>query len=211
MSLKQLCMNPLQKLRYKTKVGLLLCTLLVGLLLNNMAGRKSILQIERTAEAIYVDRLMPSTFLFELREHLQQELALLESPRQDANTLKQQKTHQLAIASLVDKYEKTDLTSEERKEWNNLKLHLYRFHQERSGAYTQHFTASIRSLNHLNTIQAGEGKHLQANMHAIASESSLLSYFEIALILIIGTITLSLIGFSRNIFEQQMPRNPSLN
>src|SRR5688500_4210979 len=109
-------MNPIQKLRYKTRIGLLLCALLVGLLLNNMAGRESMLQIERTAQAIYEDRLMPSTFLFELREHLQQELALYESPRQDADVLVQQKKHQLAIAALIARYEKTELTAEERTE-----------------------------------------------------------------------------------------------
>jgi hypothetical protein len=206
-------MNPIQKLRYKTRVGLLLSTLLLGLLLNNIAGRESINQIERTAQAIYEDRLMPSTFLFELREHLQQELALFAVPLQDANTLIQEKKHRIAIADLIRRYEKTELTLEERKEWNKFKAHMLSFHEARTdiATYDRHFEESIKSLNHLSMIQAGEGKHLQANMHAIANKSSLLSYFDIALILIIGAVTLSLIGFSRSMFDQQLPRHPSLN
>jgi hypothetical protein len=206
-------MNPLQKLRYKTRVGMLLGVLLLGLLLNNIAGHASFNQIEKTAKSIYEDRLLPATFIFELREHLDRQQALFTSHRQDVEVLRQQRLHQMAIADLVTRYEQTKLTTEERREWKSFKQHLSRFLliRDRTEGFDTHFEAALKSLNHLSMIQAAEGGRLQADMNSIANISSILPYLEIVLIIILGGLTLSLIGFSKNIFEQSLPRNPSLN
>ena len=201
------------KIRYKTRVGMLLALLLIVLVLNNIAGRERFNKIERTAQSIYKDRLMPSTYIFELREHLDREHALFASSQPDAAMKQGQNLHNTAMADLIDRYEQTELTAEERTEWNNFKqhLHMLRLNRGEPSAFNEHYVQSLKSLNHFSVIQAGEGKQLKANMTSIASTSSLMSYFEIAIIIIIGSITLSLIGFSKSIFEQAPPRNPSLN
>jgi hypothetical protein len=202
-----------QKIRYKTRVGLLLALLLAVLVLNSIAGRERVNKIEKTAQSIYKDRLMPSTYIFELREHLDGERALFASAHPDAATLRQQAMHQSAIADLINRYELTELTDEERGEWKAFKqhLHLLRLNRAAPSDVNEHYAQSLKSLNHLSLIQAGEGKQLKANMSSIASTSSLMSYLEIAIIIIIGGITLSLIGFSKSIFEQSPPHRPSLN
>ena len=206
-------MNPLRKLQYRTRVGMLLAILLVGLLLNNIAGQESFSEIEKNANAIYEDRLMPATFIFELREHLDQERILIESARHDAQSMRAQSMNQHAIADLVGKYEKTKLTKEERLEWDNFKSHLQQYYAgaDRQTAFIAHYGPTLKSLNHLSLIQAGEGRHIRSNMNAIVSASSLRSYLELAFIIAIGSITLSLIGHSRGIFEQTPPHSPSLN
>lgn len=206
-------MGPFQKFRYKTRVGLLLTLLLLVLVLNNIAGRENLNQIEKTAQSIYEDRLMPSTYIFELREHLDGEHALLASARRDAMGQREQRLHRAAITELVSRYEKTVLTAEERTEWNTFKRHLSGFQSGREGrhAFDQHFQQALKSLNHLNVIQAGVGRQLNADMSAIAGTSTLMSYLETALIIIIGGLTLSLIGFSKSIFVQSSPRCASLN
>jgi len=210
---KTTCMHLLQKLRYKTRVGLLLALLLLVLVLNNIAGRANFNQIEKTAQSIYEDRLMPSTYIFELREHLDQERMLFASSNGDAAMLRQHELHQSAMADLINRYEQTELTAEERAEWKAFKQHLHYLQMNRHtrSGFNEHYEQTLKSLNHLSLIQAGEGKHLRANMNAIASTSALMSYLDIAIIVIIGGITLSLIGFSKSIFEQSPPHRPSLN
>lgn len=204
-------MQPFRRLRYKTRIGMLLGVLMLSLLLNNLASRASIERMERTANSVYADRLMPSTFIFELREHLERSRALAASPPdRNARLLREREQHRLAIAELIRKYEQTVLTDEERAEWKAFKLHLRQFQASQAGA-DAHFEQTLKSLNHLSHIQAGEGKHLQANMHALVNASALRSYLEIAIIIAIGGITLALIGFSKGAFEQGPPRRPSLN
>jgi hypothetical protein len=206
-------MNHFHKLRYQTRVALLLAVLLSALLLNNIAGRASFNRMEQTAAAIYEDRLMPATYLFELREHLEAERELSRATEKNTETEHQQEQHRLAIADIITRYEKTELTPEERSEWRFFRHHLELFQAaglSQAGA-SRHFEQSIRSLNHLSLIQAGEGKHLRADMHQMVSSSALMSYFEFAIILVIGGITLSLIGFSKSMFEQSAPHSPSLN
>ena len=202
-----------QKIRYKTRVGLLLGLLLLVLLLNNIAGRERFNQIEKTAQSIYKDRLMPSTYIFELREHLDQERVLFASSHGDAAMLRQQELHQSAMADLINRYEQTELTAEERAEWNNFKQHLHYLQLNRGlrSGFNEHYVQTLKSLNNLSVIQAGVGMQLRTNMSSIASTSSLMSYLEIAIIIIIGGITLSLIGVSKGIFEQSPPHSPSLN
>ena len=206
-------MHPLLKLRYKTRIGLLLALLLLVLVLNNIAGRANFNEIEKTAQSIYADRLMPSTYLFEMRAHLDGERAMTSFTQSDPNAQRRHSMYRSAMAGLIDRYEKTELTKEERREWNAFKQHLQQLEMNRqsSTGFARHYEASLKSLDHLSIIQAGEGKQLRASVAAISSSSTLLSYFEIAIILIIGGITLTLIGASKSILEQRPPHSPSLN
>jgi hypothetical protein len=131
----------------------------------------------------------------------------------DADLLRQRSLHESAMADLISRYEKTELTSEERAEWNSFKqqLHYLQLNRNARSEFNEHFARTLKSLNRLSLIQAGEGKQLRADVRAIANTSMLISYLEIAVIIIIGGVTLSLIGFSKSIFEQSAPHSPSLN
>lgn len=202
-------MKMLQSLRYKTRVGMLLAVLLGCLLVNNIVGQESFDSIQQDARSIYEDRLMPSTFIFDLREHLYKEREYVNNAAQGPATLAGLNAHRAAIDELVRRYEKTALTTEERQEWLRFKSQLA---QMQAGAANETaFKDALLSLTHLNAIQAGEAKSLESRMMAAASASALRSYLEMGLLIAIGAVTLSLIGYSRNVFQKTVSHRPSLN
>jgi hypothetical protein len=206
-------MNPFLKLRYKARVGFLLAGLLTCLLLNNIIGGRSITEMEANARSLYADRLIPSTYIFDITEHLHKELALLQSGQPQSVIYGQERKHELAITKLIAKYELTVLSKEERVQWLAFKSHLNDLRNARYSkeARDAHFEKTLQSLYALNEIQASEGSHLQANMKAISGSSSLRSYLEMVLLIVIGGVTLKLIGVSKDTFEQQWPHKASLN
>lgn len=206
-------MNTIQKFRYKTKIGILLGSLLALLLLNNIAGQNSFARMQRDATSMYADRLMPSTFLFDIGEALYQERILLtssESPEAVAASLRH---HRNDIRDLMQRYEKTVLTPEEKAEWSALKENLAALNQMNAWTAQSNlqFDQAIKTLNNLKAIQAGEGAILQKDLSRISMNSTFRGYAEMVLLIIIGGITLSLIGFSRDVFEKVVSHRPSLN
>src|SRR5690606_30569581 len=119
-------MNELLKLRYKTKVTLLLGILLICLLVNNIVGYESNDKLEQSANSIYADRLMPSTYIFKISELLYQERALM----QTGGTADLKGEHQQAIDAIIAQYELTTFTAEERKHWNAFKSNLTNLHRK---------------------------------------------------------------------------------
>jgi hypothetical protein len=201
-------MKALQSLQYKTRIGLLLAALLACLLVNNILGQSSFESIQKDAQSIYEDRLMPSTFIFDLQEHLYQEQTLLQSGMAGSTAAVQQ--HRAAVNGLVGRYEKTVLTKEERREWLKFKGHLMRMQE--GPASEAELGQAMRCLTHLNAIQAGVAKDLETRMTAAANASTIRSYLEFALLIIVGAVTLSLIGYSRNVFQKPVTQHrPSLN
>lgn len=117
------------------------------------------------------------------------------------------------IVGLISSEEKTVLKPEEQKEWKALKAHLRAFHTAHALTpdVTGQFEAALIRLNNLKAIQVGEGAHLQEDLSQISIDSTLRAYIEMALLIAIGTVTLSLIGFSKNIFEKTISHRPMLN
>lgn len=203
-------MRSFQNLPYKIKVGLLLAILLGCLLLNNIINRKSFGNIEKAAISIYEDRLLPSTYIFEIREYLYKE----KSPAQAGNKANMQVAHKYKadITRLLDKYEHTVLTKQEKNDLVSLKSNLHHYYSLPGSAVEKdkYFAQTLESLNSLLRIQSDEGNHLKTQMTSIVYNSTLLSYLEVALLIVIGVVTLSFIGFSKHAF-QTIPQNSFLN
>ncbi|WP_118975146.1 MCP four helix bundle domain-containing protein [Taibaiella koreensis] len=201
-------MNLFQQLRYKTRIGLLLAALLICLLLNNIINQSNFEHIEKAATSIYEDRLLPSTYIFELREYVYKRRQLTQTADYSEGSNIAMKCSE-AITALIDKYEHTVLTPEESIHLRSLKSNITLFIN--APKEEQHFGNTLENLNDLLRIQSREGRYLKADMVSKVRGSTFLSYVEVCLLIIIGAITLSLIGFSKNIFSQKMPPDPSLN
>jgi hypothetical protein len=195
-------MNYFQKLRYKTRVVALLALLLVCLLLGNFLNQSNMTNVEKAATTIYEDRLLPSTYLFDIREFLFKE-------RTSTFPINYQKE----IKNIIEKYEKTVLTQQEAKVLEALETNLAAYYNSANGTEKKNesFEKIREDLNQLMDIQTNEAKHIKTDLVATLKASTWLAYLEASLLIIIGGIALSLIGFSRNIFTQTFPQNPSLN
>lgn len=199
-------MTAFGRLKYKTRIGILLATLLFLLLLNNALSQESHTQVEKTAKAIYEDRLMPSVFLFRIAD------ALYKHHYNSGINLVQSRDSSTSVQQLIALYERTEFTKEEKQEWATFRQYLrdYTSNVEPSSKL-EAFQNTIESLGRLADIQAGEGQHLSKDFSSLLKAAKTRGYLEIAILIVIGTITLALIGYSKNAFDNKPPVSPSLN
>ena len=196
------------KLGYKHRIGLLLLTLIAVLLLNSASVSRDFNDVQLSVTSIYKDRLLASTYIFDITDQLYQKRMLLEHAGMSEDVQK----IDASIAKLIAKYETTYLTREERLYWTDFKQELssYNAHSGLGQPRITGFTQIISSLKKLSDLQAGEGNSLLKNTSRIVNASSLHTYLETCIALLIGALTLSIIGSSKMRFGQPQP-NPSLN
>ena len=207
-------MNWFHQLKYKTRIGLLLAAIMCIILLNNISGRHSFDDLNQSITSIYQDRLMPATYIFRITDHLYQKRMLHQQTATDQQATAQIRLHDNAIMTLIRDYEATHLTREEQHQWNDFKKHLLKYNVQEQQSdnipAAKSFDRTIQCLNALSTIQAGEGHHLRESSTAIISANTIRSSLEIGLLIVLGIVTLVLIGVSKEAILQA-PQKPSLN
>ncbi|WP_153797137.1 MCP four helix bundle domain-containing protein [Foetidibacter luteolus] len=196
--------------KHKVRAVLVLLVIIVAMLVSNLSHRINFTRLDDAVVAIYNDRLMPSTFIFRISEHLHQKQMLLSLPlpQQADRLVKANKLHDDAIARLIKNYEATQLTEAEKTQWrmfrNNLSLYTAAFNAEVSQRLSNnlqgsivlagHFDKAVENLNALSNIQVSEGKNLSRNSRSIISDGVLLSHFEVSMLLVLGVMALVLIS-----------------
>jgi len=198
--------------QYKLKAAIALTVIMILILLSNFLERKSFSNLDLSMTSIYQDRLKPSAYLYEISNNLYQKRLLHDGNRNlrhneiETNILK----YNNAIISLIGAYEQTSLTKEENRQWILFKQHLavyntmeqrwvasYNANQSNDNLYlliTGQFDKTMSSLHSLNNIQVGEGNNLQKSSHSIVSHTLMLSYLEIALLIVLGLFTLIILS-----------------
>ena len=198
-------MKKVFQLRYKAKAAVLLLIMMALLILNNLVGRGNYSNLDKSISAIYQDRLMPATYIFQISDHLYQKRLLLEEASNKTQSLLNEiKTHDAAIAGIVDSYEKTHLTREEERQWVNFKNHLMAYNTSEganSETSDREFNEVMHSLNSLTQLQVGEGTLLQKDAKAIISGSNLMSQFEISILVILGLFVVVLISKPEKLYS----------
>ena len=205
-------MRKLSSLSQKTRLGAGLAVLIIFLLLNNIINQQNFKDIERSAMSIYEDRLLPSQYIFEIREYVFKGQLLQKSTDSDGKD-KKMAAYQSAVTVLIEKYEQTLLTTKEKVDFTSLKSNLYQFFVKHDDASVQQasFENILEDLNSLLYIQSGEGHHLKTSMVSIVHHSILRSYLELCLLVAIGAFTLAIVGFSNRFLKAEFYQHPSLN
>lgn len=198
----------LSLLQYKLQIGVLLALLIAVIVVNNISSKKKLEHMDVSVSSIYKDRLLASTYLFELTNHLY-EKKLLFATQQPEGT---RRTNDLAILGLIGRYEKTVFTRQEAVHWRSFKsaLQQYNAAQAAGNSGPALFERALQDLKHLTHIQATEGEFLFRGTRSDISASAMGYYLEIFLSIIIGVIVLALIGISRNTLLP-FRQNASLN
>jgi uncharacterized membrane protein SpoIIM required for sporulation len=211
------------RVRHKLKAAWVLTGIIIVILLSNLSERNSFSNLDNSMSSIYNDRLKPAAYIYDITNNLYQKRLL-----QDGNTahqpqeLKQlMQQHNADIALLMKKYETTYLTEEEKKQWLAFKTHLQEYNTIENQWLTltlsdataamamhdnidKHFNLTLDNLNSLNKIQVGEGNNLQQHSRSIVNSTLIISYLEIALLIVLGLCTLVLLSVSDNtLFRQQ--------
>jgi hypothetical protein len=181
------------QIKTKFKVCCLFIVIIVLVLLNNLRERRNIDRLDHSISSIYQDRLLPSTYLFGIANHLYEQRLMGEDG------------HSQAIDSLVEIYETTYLTPDEKKQWQSFKAHLSEYRNKAAAGDSvtmiSEFRATMHNLNQLSTIQTGEGKLLEADSKSIVSGSTLSSKLELTLLIVLGVLAIVLLSLTEKAFN----------
>jgi hypothetical protein len=211
------------QIRHRLKAAIVLTVIIIVVLLSNFSERNSFSNLDHSMTAINNDRLKPAAYLFDISSNLYRKRLLHDD--NSGHTEEQLKTlvsqHNRNIALLINDYEATYLTFEERVQWvafrqslqeyNNLEASWLQLHaKDKKAALAMHttidsrFNATMQTLDRLSSIQVGEGENLAKSSHSIVNNTLVLSYLQIGLLVILGLATLVLLSVSdKALFRQQ--------
>ena len=189
-------------LRKVSRRRLLLLTAFVvaALVLSNYLVQRQYVRLDKQISSIYQDRLMPSHYLFELQTLLLNKKLIQEHGELKGDgRLQEINAFDLKIDSILINYEKTYLTGEESKEWDQFRNALAGYEELEAAIIQlegneaeplaqrieQQFRDALSSLARLNTLQTTEGNRIKASSQALLSGALLQSYMQISLVIIL--------------------------
>ena len=212
----------------KMKAAMTLTVIFVFLFIKNVSDKRHFNELGDSFSAVYEDRLLAESYIYEMSNHLSRKKLLVDdcNTKDELNQIKDKMdAHNNAIHSLISSYEKTKLTPTEevlfkdfkKKIADGLTLEKKHIHQsditlpENSRQILDEaFYGVLNTLNHLSNIQISEGAKLNKTSQKIVLGSASDTHFELTLLIVLGTIILTLI-FTSNSTMPKTPQNPSLN
>lgn len=197
------------------------CSILIRILED-----KSVEDMNESFVSMYNDRLIPATDLFDISEHVQQKRSLIEEElyaikrgKLELDLSKEMANYDTAIDSLMSKYEKTLLVTQEKKQLHELKKRLLQSEQlERSTVHLisekqeeaarKLFESSgrlaskqaIAQLSVLMRTQKTVGQELLKDSEFMVSGSKLYSTLQVALAILIGVLIVGIV-FASNLVK----------
>ena len=182
------------QLQYKIQIGIALTLLMVAIVINSLSSRHNISLADSSVAAIYNDRLLAATYLFELTNNLH------EKERKTYNSQRQTPVLDKNITLLIEKYERTMLTDQESVLWLHFKENLNLYDQSglHEASKTLHFEKATHTLKALSALQAKEGGFLYKNTRSSLSATAFGTYLEIVLAILTGIAVL----FSYRYFKE---------
>ncbi|WP_337042513.1 MCP four helix bundle domain-containing protein [Emticicia sp. 17c] len=213
----------------KIKAAIILTVIFVFLFIKNVSDKHHFNQLGDSFSAVYEDRLLAESYIYELSNHLSAKKLLVDdcSTHENIGQIKEKlKLHNNAIQQLVVSYEKTRLTPTEEVLFKDFKknvskgLELEQKHIYESdfmmNAHTarqvldESFYSLLNNLNLLSNIQISEGEKLNKTSQKIVLGSASDTQFELSILFVLGTIILMLVFTSKSTMPKT-PQNPSLN
>jgi hypothetical protein len=204
-------------IKQKGKAALLLALVLGLVVVKNIVDSRYVRQLGSSFAAVYEDRLLVESYIFQLSGHLYQKKMTLDKYHlaEDFALLRDNlTTSNEAIATLLQDYEKTQLTPAEARHFGALKQsvaaiqaleysYLARLGEGKaaSAAPSQlenHHRLAAGYLSQLSHIQVAEGKRLRDQSKRIIAGSTILTQFEVALLICIGVMILMLVFASKS-------------
>lgn len=214
-------------IQQKSKAALILGVVFLLILGKNWYDERKVTELGNSFASVYEDRLVVESYIYQLSDHLYQKKSLLDNYSNKTNLANLQeklKQHNSAIEALILDYEKTRLTSAEtnyftafkqdvsaikRLENNFLQAEIT-VHENAKIGLEKRYGLAVKNLHELSGIQVAEGKMLNDKSKRIIAGSSLLTQFELAVLIGIGLLIQGLIFAARSSVPKKL-QNFSLN
>lgn len=202
-------------IQQKFKAALLLAVVCALVLITNLVNRYHIGELDNSFSSVIEDRLIVESYIYLISDHLYQKRLALERASEFINMDVQSEIifHNDTIRELLSLYDETLLTEEEAiylKDFktNNATLqNLERQYLKPSADDTQqiktrasldkHFGLAAANLLQLSQIQIKEGRALHDESKSIVNGSSLLTSFEMVMLVCIAIILQVIVLASR--------------
>ena len=202
----------------KFKAAVLLAATCVVVLITNLLGRQHIDQLGDSFSSVYADRLVVESYIYELSDHLYRKKLLLDNcaGQSDSQISARVDAHNDAIGRLLANYEKTRLTEEESACFRDFKGNVLALRKletqyldadqvgraETRSRIDARFAAAAARLHRLSQIQIQEGKSLNDQSQRIVQGSSLLTSFEMVVLIGIAIMLQMLVLAGRPVISR---------
>lgn len=212
----------------KKRVALWATLIMIIFFAINWVDKNNANALDSTFDSVYEDRLLVESYIFLLSEHLYQKKITMSTCGSyiDLSVLAEKMSnHNKSMRDLVAAFGKTKLTREESSYFAQLKNGLKEIETLEKEFITSQsdesrlsimslmedqFESTLGNLNQLSTIQITEGKMLKDQSKKILAGSTLLTQFELVIIIGIGMLIQILIFASRTSAPKK-PQNYQLN
>ncbi len=202
-------------IQQKSKAALILGLVFLLILAKNWYDERNVATLGQSFASVYEDRLVVESYIYQLSDHLYQKKSLLDNcTGQEHNPQLQValNRHNSAINALLQDYEKTKLTASEtacflafkqnvsaieRLENNFLAAGDPSVRQAKT-SLDKRYGFAVKNLHELSGIQVAEGKMLNDQSKKIIAGSSILTQFELAVLIGIGLVIQGLIFAARS-------------
>lgn len=216
-------MKWLYAVQQKMRVALLLAVILLLVFLKSLVDRHNVSELGDSFSSIYEDRLVAESYIYKLSDHLYQKQLLMEQCSQGDRQMLASRIahHNQAIFRLIQEYEKTRLTTQELTFFERFKKNMKEMvaledqflNSQNTAEATMldvQFVTATQNLNQLSSIQVEEGKNMTNQSQRIITSSTMLTQFELAMLIVIGLIIQALIFASKSIVPR-VSQNHQLN
>jgi hypothetical protein len=217
-------------IRRKISAALLLAAIFVLIFAKSILDSNYVTQLGSSFASVYEDRLLVESYIYRLSDHLFRKKILVDtcSSEFSANIIEPMVTaHNSAIDEIIIQYENTKLTEAESRYFKDFKENIRALQLQEKKFFSadlavarpispakvaidKHFDEASGNLRQLSGIQISEGKMLNDHSKKIVAGASLLTQFEIAIVIVIGLIILVLV-FESNASLIRTTQKPGLN
>ncbi|MNF64114.1 Four helix bundle sensory module for signal transduction [compost metagenome] len=209
-------MKDLKKYTNKTKAAFVLLIVMFIILLSNFNTLQNSKKVNEDINAIYNDRLVVARYIFQYANELHSikanaiDTKLSDIQKKNANMAALQN-----IQSINKLYLKTVLTPKEKISFEAFLASCSTISKESSNKdwlrvdYSSN--QALETLEMLSQIQINEGKSKLAHSNALHKGNNSLGELQIALLVVLGGITLYLLIAKKKKTTIKIPQSPSMN
>ncbi|MBN8693544.1 MAG: hypothetical protein J0L69_10125 [Bacteroidetes bacterium] len=207
-------------IRHKGRIAFLLLMLIVIEVFNNSSQSNNFLQLENAFKEVYADRLIVQDYIYSMSEKIHVQKYGLMS--EDSNNLELILRDEKAIEDLINQYELTKLTDNEKVVLTNFKKNVREFEllavnyvKERDTLLDKQTCLRqadivLADLEELNKIQLSRSNKINNESVKIVSFAGTISQLNWALIIVIGLI-IQMIVFSSGSAYPKVNQNEFMN
>lgn len=204
-------MKNLYPIQSKTKVAITLLSMIILLLCGVLVERYFFSRINEGSASIYNDRLIPSTAIYHLSDHLAERRFLILNDTLQLREIKNELAwHRHKEDSIIAAFELTYLVADESTSLNQLKTHLNSYNQIEAELISgkseinfaqleQQYTSIRAELLELSNIQTRVGRTLQNENDRLNSSADIISQLLVIVLIITCLIAQAFVLASKSI------------